>query len=107
MEKDIEFLDQRRMTYLKWYLIGFTIFLVLMLTRHFFRIDGLNMELIGYIVLTGIILALVVIVISLILSAFLERDIHQDPRLHAALNNELVDKINFSILGLPRILGPV
>jgi len=94
MDNDIESLDQRRMTYLKWYLIGITIGLVLMLTRHFFRIDGLNKEPIGIIVLVGIIFGLLVTVISVIFSAVLERDIHQDPRLDSALNNELVAKIN-------------
>ena len=94
MDKDIESLDQRRMTYLKWYLIGFTVFLILMLTRHFFRLDGLNEQLVGNLVLVGIILGFLVIVTSVIISAFLERDIHQDPRLHAALNNELVQQIN-------------
>jgi DMSO reductase anchor subunit len=90
MNTDIEFLDQQRMKFLKWYLIGFAIFLLLMLTRHFFRLEGLNSQPIGNVVLIGLIVALLVQVVSVIRSALLERQIHQDPRLEAALNNELV-----------------
>ena len=93
MNTDIEFLDQQRMKYLKWYLIGFVIFMVLMLTRHFFRLDGLNSKPIGTAVLIGLFATLLTQVICLIKSALLVRDIHQDPRLEAALNNELVKSL--------------
>lgn len=93
MNTDIETLDQERMKYLKWYLIGFTIFMVLILTRHFFRLDGLNSQPIGYAVLTGLILGLLLQAVCMIKSALLERDIHHDPRLEAALNNELVKSL--------------
>jgi len=93
MISDIEFLDQKRMTFLKWYLIGFVVFMLLMLTRHFFRMDGLNSQPIGIAVLIGLVVTLLLQVICLIRSALLERDIHQDPRLEAALNNELVKSL--------------
>lgn len=93
MNKDIEFLDQQRMKYLKWYLVGFAICLLLMLTRHFFRLSGLNSEPIGMAVLVGAIATLLLQIISVVLSALLERDIRQDPDLEAALNNELVKSI--------------
>jgi hypothetical protein len=93
MNSDIEFLDQKRMTFLKWYLIGFGISMLLMLTRHFFRMDGLNSQPIGIAVLIGVVVTLLLQAICLVRSALLERDIHQDPRLEAALHNELVKSL--------------
>jgi hypothetical protein len=93
MVSDIEVLDQKRMTFLEWYLIGFGISMLLMLTRHFFRMDGLNSRPIGIAVLIGAVVALLLQVVCLIRSALLERDIRQDPRLEAALNNELVKSL--------------
>ena len=93
MNTDIEFLDQQRMKFLEWYLLGFAIFMFLMLTRHFFRLGGLNSQPIGMAVLMGLILTLLLQVICLIKSALLERNIHHDPRLGAALNNELVGSL--------------
>jgi lysylphosphatidylglycerol synthetase-like protein (DUF2156 family) len=90
LRADIEFLDQERLRFLKWYLVGFAIFMVLMLTRHFFRLGGLNSQPIGILVLIGLILTLIMQVIFLIRSALLERDIRHSPDLKAALNNELV-----------------
>ena len=93
MNTDIEFLDQQRMKFLKWYLFGFIIFMVLFLTRHFFRLDGLNSQPIGTAILIGLIATLLLQVISVIQSALLERNIHKDPCLEAALNNELVKSL--------------
>jgi hypothetical protein len=93
MASDIEVLDQKRMKFLKWYLIGFGISMLLMLTRYFFRMNGLNSQPIGIAVLIGVIVTLLLQVICVIRSAFLERDIHQDPRLEAALHNELVKSL--------------
>lgn len=93
MNTNIEVLDQQRMKFLKWYLVGFTICLALMLTRHFFRQSGLNSQPIGYIVLAGMILTLLLQVVCIVRSALLERDIQQDPNLEAALNNELVKSL--------------
>jgi lysylphosphatidylglycerol synthetase-like protein (DUF2156 family) len=93
MNADVEILDQKRMIYLKWYLIGFAAFMVLMLTRHFFRRDGLNSQPIGVAVLVGLVVTVLWQAVCLIRSAFLERDIQRDPRLEAALNNELVKSL--------------
>lgn len=93
MNNDIETLDEQRMKYLKWYLIGFTIFLLLMLTRHFFRLSGLNQQPVGYLVLTGLILTLLLQAIYIARSAQLEKVIRQDPHLEASLNNELVKSL--------------
>ena len=93
MSTDIEYLDQQRMKFLKWYLVGFAIFMVLMLTRHFFRLGGLNSQPIGNAVLVGLLLTLALQVICVTRSALLEREIHRNPRLEAALNNELVKSI--------------
>lgn len=90
MTQDIEVLDQRRMVFLKWYLIGFAAFMCLMLTRYFFRKSGLNTQPVGIAVLVGLIVTLLLQVVCIAASALLERDIHQDPHLEAALNNELV-----------------
>ena len=93
MSKDIEYLDQQRMKFLKWYLVGFAICLLLMLTRHFFRSSGLNSQPIGVAVLIGAVLTLLLQLICVVKSALLERDIRQVPHLEAALNNELVKAI--------------
>ena len=93
MNTDIEFVDQQRMKFLKWYLISFAIFMLLMLTRHFFRLGGLNSQPIGIAVLIGLVLTLLLQVICVLRSALLERHIHQDPRLEAALHNELVKSL--------------
>ena len=90
MNSDIEILDRKRMTFLKWYLIGFAVSLILMLTRHFFRMDGLNPQPLGIAVLVGLVATLLLQAICVIKSALLERDINHNPHLEAALNNELV-----------------
>ena len=93
MNSNVEFLDQQRMKFLKWYLVGFTICLILMLTRHFFRLSGLNSQPVGIAVLIGAIISLLIQVIYVLRSALLERDINQDPKLKSALNNELVQNL--------------
>jgi hypothetical protein len=93
MDTDIEFLDRQRMNFLKWYLVGFAIFMILMLTRHFFRLGGMNSQPIGIVVLSGLFLSLIIQIISVIRSALLEKNIHQKPHLEAALNNELVKSL--------------
>ena len=90
MENKIEILDQSRMKYLEGYLISFSICLVLILTRHFFRLDDLNAKPIGGVVLLGLILTVLLQAYFVARSASLERDIRQNPGLEAALNNELV-----------------
>ena len=90
---DIERIDRKRMTLLKWYLIGFAACMVLILTRHFFRSSGLNAQPIGIAVLVGLVVTLLVQAVCIVLSALLEKDINQDPHLKAALNNELVKSL--------------
>ena len=90
MQTEIERIDQQRMKFLKGYLISFLIFLVLMLVRHFFRAGGLNVQPIGIFVLIGLIVSLLAQAYCLLQSAQLQRQIHQDPRMEAALNNEMV-----------------
>ena len=93
MVADIELLDRRRMALLKWYLVGFAVSLALMLTRHFFRQGGLNAQPIGAVVLAGAVAGLALQAACVVLSELLERDIRHDPRLQAALHNELVQSL--------------
>jgi hypothetical protein len=93
MNTDIEFLDQQRMKLLKWYLISFAVFMLLVLTRHFFRLSGLNSQPVGIAVLIGLIITLILQVIYLTRSSLLERNIRQKPHLEEALNNELVKSL--------------
>ena len=93
MNTDIEYLDQQRMKFLKWYLVGFFIFMVLMLTRHFFRSGGLNSEPIGIAVLVGLILTLLLQAVCVMKSAQLEKNIQKAPHIKAALNDELVKSL--------------
>ena len=93
MVADIELLDRKRMVLLKWYLIGFVVSLAMMLTRHFFRESGLNAQPVGAVVLAGAIAGVLLQAVCVALSALLERDIHRDPRLEAALHNELVQSL--------------
>jgi hypothetical protein len=90
MNMDIELLDERRMRYLRWYLIGFVPFLVLSVTRFFFRRGGLNSQPIGTAVLVGLVLSLLVIAISTFASAVLGMTIKGDPTLKEALDNEYI-----------------
>lgn len=94
MNADIEFLDRQRMRFLKYYVIAFFTFMLLMITRYFFRSSGLNSQPIGTLVLIGWIITLLVQVFCVIKLALIERDIHRDPRLDEALNNELVKSLN-------------
>jgi hypothetical protein len=89
----IERIDQQRMSYLKWYLIGFALFMVLMLTRHFFRMDGLNSQPVGIAVLIGLICTLLMQIVFLVRSTLLEKDIRKNPLIQSALNNELVKSL--------------
>ena len=90
MESDIEMLDKKRMRYLAWYLVGCVFFILLSVTRYFFRLRDLNSKSIGIVVLIGLLLSLLVLVISTIGSISLGRKIKRDPLLKEALHNELV-----------------
>jgi hypothetical protein len=94
MDNMIEVFDEQRMNILKWYVISFALFMALILTRHFFRRDGLNEQPIGTAVLIGLLITLGVIIICVIRLALVEREIRKDPKVEAALHNELVKAID-------------
>jgi len=93
MHTNIEYFDQQRMLFLKWYLIGFAISFVLLLTRHFFRLSGLNEQAIGIAVLAGAVAGLVLQIVSLFEAIRLEKQIQRNEQVKAALYNELVKSI--------------
>ncbi len=90
MNTEIEKLDRRRLRNLEVYLSGFVLFLILSITRYFFRLGGLNSKLIGQVVLGGLILSLLLLVLSTYESIKLARKIKGDPELGAILRDELV-----------------
>lgn len=94
MNSEIERLDRRRMRYLEWYLMGCLVFIILSVTRYFFRLGDLNALPVGKAVLYGLILSLLVLAASALASARLGRKINQDPALKEALNNELVQALD-------------
>jgi lysylphosphatidylglycerol synthetase-like protein (DUF2156 family) len=94
MTQDIEKIEEKRLNYLKWYIFGFTIFIILMLVRHFFRLEGINKQVPGMIVLGGLILSVAIQALFILLSALLEKDIRRNPTLKASLQNELVQSIS-------------
>jgi hypothetical protein len=93
MNTEIEKLDRRRMRYLEWHLIGLVPFIILTITRYFFRLGGLNGQPIGYAVLGLLLLSLVAVAASSLGFAGLGNRIKQDPVLKEALYNELVQSI--------------
>jgi hypothetical protein len=94
MNSEIERLDRQRMRYLEWYLIGCVVFIILSVTRYFFRLRDLNASPVGKAVLYGLIVSLLVLAASALASARLGRKIKQDPALKEALNNELIQALN-------------
>lgn len=93
MTQELEKIEEKRLNYLKWYILGFTLFITLMLLRHFFRLGGTNQGLLGTIVLGGLIFSVAIQALFVLLSASLEREIKGNPKLKAALQNELVQSI--------------
>jgi len=93
MNTEIEKLDRRRMKYLEWHLIGMGPFIILTITRYFFRLRDLNAQPIGYAVLGLLLLSLAVVALSTLGFAGLRNKIKQDPVLKEALYNELVQSI--------------
>jgi divalent metal cation (Fe/Co/Zn/Cd) transporter len=94
MNSEIERLDRRRMRYLEWYLMGCLVFIILSVTRYFFRLGDLNASQVGKAVLYGLILSLLVLAVSSLASVRLGKKINQDPALKEALNNELVQALD-------------
>ena len=90
---EIETLDAKRMRTLELYLVGVAVFIVLSVTRFFFRLGELNSQPIGIAVFAGLILSLALISVSTIRSESLKRRLNQDPALKEALNNELVQTL--------------
>jgi hypothetical protein len=90
---EIETLDAKRMRTLELYLVGVAVFIVLSVTRFFFRLGELNSQPIGIAVFAGLILSLALISVSTIRSESLKRRLNQDPALKEALNNELVQNL--------------
>lgn len=90
---DRETIENKRMHFLKLYIIGFTIFIVLMLVRHFFRSSGLNEQPIGLVILAGLVISVIIQAVSVLLSGLLEKDIRSDPLLKASLQDELVQTL--------------
>ncbi|MGB2897023.1 MAG: hypothetical protein WBB65_12755 [Anaerolineales bacterium] len=93
MKPDIEMLDKKRMQYLELYLIGFAAFIILSVTRFFFRLGGLNSHPIGTAVLIGLMISLLLLAISTLGSTLLGIKIKGNPDLKEALYNELIQSI--------------
>jgi hypothetical protein len=81
------------MRLLEWYLASCVLFLLLMVTRFFFRAGGLNSQPIGMAVLAGLIITLLLQAGSALGQALLAHWIRSDPGLEAALNNELIQSL--------------
>ena len=93
MNREIEMLDQRWKKNLAWSLIGSMMFVVLSVTRYFFRLRELNSEPIGQVVLAGLIASLLILAVSAFQSYRLGRRLREDPFLAEALHNELINAL--------------
>jgi hypothetical protein len=93
MDTEVEKMDKRRMRGLEIYLWGFVIFLILFLTRYFFRQSGMNDGPIGTVVLVGLMLSLVAMILSTIASLRLYKQIKHDPFVESALADEFVQML--------------
>ena len=93
MSSEVELLDKKRMRYLEWYLVGFLLFVILSVTRFFFRQGGLNSQPVGKAVFVGLMLSLLILIFSALGSAKLGRKMKEDPSLKEALDNELVQSL--------------
>jgi hypothetical protein len=93
MKSNIEMLERRRMRFLELYLIGFAAFIILSVTRFFFRLGGLNSQPIGTAVLFGLIISLLFLAISAVGYLTLGRKIKDDPSLKEALNDEMIQSL--------------
>jgi hypothetical protein len=93
VNSQVESMDRQRMRYLEWYLIGCVVFIILSVTRYFFRLRDLNASPVGKAVLYGMILCVLLLAVSTFASSRLGRKIKQDPALKDALNNELVQAL--------------
>ena len=90
---NIEYLDKKRMRYLELYLIGVIAFIILSITRYFFRLDNLNDKPIGIAVLVGLVLSLCLITLSTVMTAIFWHRIKDNSNLKHALNNEFIQSL--------------
>jgi uncharacterized membrane protein len=93
MKSEIENLDKKRLRNLELYIIGVAFFMLLSITRFFFRLGGLNSRPIGKAVLLGLILSLILIALGTVRSAILWRTIKDEPHLMEAMNDEWVQAL--------------
>ena len=93
MESEIENLDKKRLRNLELYITGVAVFVLLSITRFFFRGAGLNSQPIGKVVLIGLILSLILIALGTMRSAILWRMIKDEPHLMEAMNDEWVQAL--------------
>lgn len=87
--EDPEVLESLRMKFLRGYLAGVSLFLVLWFTRFFFRASGLNSKPAGLLVLAGLIASALVFSYFLWRLSLLNARISKDPAVGEAVNNEL------------------
>jgi len=90
MSSEIEIWEKRRMRSLEWLLVGFVVFMILSIIRFFFRASGLNSKPIGWVVLAGMILSVLILALGSLGLAKMNSRFKQDPALKEALMNELV-----------------
>jgi len=90
MDTRIEQIDRERLRYLGWYVVSFSVFIVLSLVRFFFRTSGLNQEPIGIAVLVGMCVALVGVFACVFMQANVAWKIRKDEKTKAAFNNEVL-----------------
>ena len=87
--EDPEVLEMLRMRYLRGYLAGVSVFLVLWFARFFFRAGGLNPTPVGRAVLAGLVIAAAVFSYYLWRLSLLNARIGRNPAVGEAVNNEL------------------
>lgn len=93
MNAEIETLDKRRLGNLEWFLIGSVAFLILSVTRYFFRLSDLNSEPVGSLVLAGLFLSLLILIRCTVESYRISKRLREEPSLKEALENELMQTI--------------
>lgn len=93
MNNQTELLERQRIKFLRNYLLAFVAAVVLMLTRYFFRLSGLNESLLGYLITAGAVIAVVIMAALIFKQISLAKRINTDPDLKEALNNELVQNL--------------
>lgn len=88
VKEDPEVLEMLRIRFLKGYVLGVFVFLILWFTRFFFRSGDLNARPAGWAVLAGLIIAAVIFSYYQFRLALLNTRISKDPEVSEAVNNE-------------------